>query len=128
MLKPPRSTCTHIGGRIMGRSAPGSPVEPRRRLIYWAVAVAVVVETITLWLRFGRGMQASEFNKTAPLVLRIHHMFWAAPLLFIAPFLMHRQRIFDALVGISVGLIASDLAHHFMILPILTGTTGWHWP
>lgn len=112
----------------MSSSVPQSSGDSRWRILWWAVAVAILFEAVTLWLRFGRGMQASEFNKTAPLALRIHHMFWAAPLLFIAPFLMHRPRIFDTLVGISIGLIASDLAHHFIILPILTGTTGWHWP
>jgi hypothetical protein len=47
---------------------------------------------------------------------------------FIAPFLLARGPTFDALIGISIVLIASDLAHHFIILPILAGTTGWHWP
>jgi hypothetical protein len=99
-----------------------------RLILLWAVAVTLLVEALTLWLRFGRGVQATEFNKSAPLLLQIHHMFWSAPLLFVAPFLLGRPRLFDALIGISLGLIVSDLAHHFLVLPLLTGTTGWHWP
>jgi hypothetical protein len=112
----------------MGNSMPKRATSSRRRILIWALAVTIVVESATLWLRFGRGVQAAEFNKSAPLLLQIHHMFWSAPLLFIAPFLLGRPRIFDALIGISLGLIVSDLAHHFLILPLLTGTTGWHWP
>ena len=112
----------------MGNSMPRHVTSSRRRILIWTIAVAVIVESATLWLRFGRGVQATEFNKSAPLLLRVHHMFWSVPLLFIAPFLMDRPRIFDALIGISIGLIVSDLAHHFVVLPLLTGTTGWHWP
>jgi hypothetical protein len=112
----------------MGDSMPRHLTSSRRRILIWTVAATVIVESATLWLRFGRGVQATEFNKSASLVLRIHHMFWSAPLLFIAPFLLGRPRIFDALIGVSLGLIVSDLAHHFLILPLLTGTTGWHWP
>jgi hypothetical protein len=63
----------------MRTSAPHSATDPRRRILYWSVAVTVFIEALTLWLRFGRGVRPSEFNKTAPLVLRIHHMSWAAP-------------------------------------------------
>jgi hypothetical protein len=112
----------------MGDSMPRHVTSSRRRILIWTVIVTVIVESATLWLRFGRGVQATEFNKSAPLVLQIHHMFWSVPLLIVAPFLLSRPRIFDPLIGISVGLIISDLAHHFILLPLLTGTTGWHWP
>ena len=66
------------------------------------------MEAVTLWLRFGRGVQAAEFNKSAPLLLQIHHMFWSVPLLIAAPFWLNHPRVFGPLIGISVGLIASD--------------------
>jgi hypothetical protein len=112
----------------MGNPTPDREPSSWRRILIWAIAVAVIVEAITLWLRFGRGVQAAEFNKSAPLLLQIHHMFWSVPLLIAAPFLLNRPRIFGPLIGISIGLIASDLAHHFLVSPLLTGTTGWHWP
>jgi hypothetical protein len=95
---------------------------------YWAVVVGVVVEAICLYLRFERGRTAVEFNRTAPLLLQLHHMFWAVPLIALLPLLWRRARISGAVCGVSIGFIASDIAHHFLILPALIGETGWHWP
>ena len=100
----------------------------RRELWIWCAVVTVVVEAITLALRFGGKLEAAEFNKTAPLLLQIHHMFWSLPLFGAAVFLRRRPRVVSALVGIGLGLIISDLAHHFIVLPIVAGNTGWHWP
>jgi hypothetical protein len=32
------------------------------------------------------------------------------------------------MIGIAGGLILSDLLHHFVVLPLWVGNTGWHWP
>lgn len=32
------------------------------------------------------------------------------------------------MLGIAIDLIASDLIHHFLVLPLLVGNSGWHWP
>ena len=42
------------------------------------------MEAITAYLRFRGGIAATEFNKTAPFLLQIHHMFWSLPLLVLA--------------------------------------------
>src|SRR5438046_6865836 len=99
-----------------------------RRIAIWAIAVALVVEAVALWLRFGRGVQATEFNRTAPLLLQIHHMFWSVPILIAMPLCRRWRRVNEALLGIAMGLIVSDLMHYFVVLPILVGNTGWHWP
>jgi hypothetical protein len=100
-----------------------------RIIALWAVAVTGVVEAITLAVRFGTGVSAAQFSAAGPpLVLRIHHMFWSIPLLLIAPFVWRRPKIASALLGVAIGLVASDLLHHFLILPLLVGNTGWHWP
>jgi hypothetical protein len=96
--------------------------------IRWGVASTVLIEAATIAIRFLSGVSAVEFNKTAPLWQQIHHMFWCVPLLIVAPFVWRRPRISGALLGLSLGLIFSDLAHHFIVLPILVGNTGWHWP
>jgi hypothetical protein len=90
--------------------------------------VAVVVEAFTLAARFGAGLSAVEFNRTAPLWMQAHHMFWSLPILIVVPLVWKRTRISGALIGVAAGLIISDLAHHFLILPLLVGHTGWHWP
>jgi hypothetical protein len=94
----------------------------------WGVAATVLAEAVTAYLRFHRGIAAAEFNKTAPLVLQIHHMFWSIPLLVVVPFVWRKPRLSGALVGIALGLILSDLLHHFVVLPLTVGNTGWHWP
>ena len=95
---------------------------------YWSVVTGVVVEAICLYLRFERGQTAVQFNRTAPLLLQLHHMFWALPLAALLPLLWQRPRVSGTVAGLSIGFIASDLANHFLILPALIGETGWHWP
>jgi hypothetical protein len=97
-------------------------------VLLWGVAITVLVEAITVYLRFHKGINATEFNRTAPLLLQIHHMFWSIPLLLVVPPLWRKTRLSGALLGVSLGLIVSDLMHHFVVLPLLVGNTGWHWP
>ena len=99
-----------------------------RAIILWALVSTVLIEALTVYLRFGRGVSAGEFNKTAPLLLQIHHMFWSIPLFLAVPFVWRKPRLSGALLGIAGGLILSDLIHHFVVLPVTVGNTGWHWP
>jgi hypothetical protein len=101
----------------------------QRAIVVWTIGVAVLVEAVTIALRFGGGVNATEFNAAAPpLLLQIHHMFWSIPLLAIVPFVWRRPKLSGRLLGISFGLILSDLTHHFIVLPLVVGNTGWHWP
>jgi hypothetical protein len=100
----------------------------RSAIILWTVASTILIEALTIYLRFGRGVNAAEFNKTAPLLLQIHHMFYSIPLLLAVPFLWRKPGLSSALLGIALGLILSDLSHHFLVLPLTVGNTGWHWP
>jgi hypothetical protein len=111
-----------------GQDAAPAPVIRTRRLLGWCLVVTLLAELVTLWLRFGAGISAAEFNRSAPLLLQIHHMFWGVPLLVVTPLFLRRPRAAEALVGVSLGLILSDLVHHFVVLPIAVGNTGWHWP
>jgi hypothetical protein len=100
----------------------------RRALFVWLAATTLLAEAVTLYLRFHTGMSAAEFNKDAPLLMQIHHMFWGVPLLPVAVWLWRKPRVAGTLLGIAGGLLLSDLLHHFVILPLLVGNTGWHWP
>lgn len=100
----------------------------RTSIIVWTVISTVVVEAITIYLRFRSGISATEFNETAPLLLQIHHMFWSIPLFLIAAIAWRMPRLSGTLLGIAYGLVLSDLMHHFMVLPLIVGNTGWHWP
>jgi hypothetical protein len=97
-------------------------------VVLWTVVVTMLVEAITLYLRFRGRITATEFNRTAPLVLRIHHMFWSLPLLAVVPFVWGKVGLSGVILGIALGLIVSDLLHHFVVLPLIVGNTGWHWP
>jgi hypothetical protein len=106
-----------------------APAQIRRSsLILWTILSTIVFEAITAYLRFHKGITAPEFNKTAPLILQIHHMFYSLPLFIILPFVWRRPRLSGALLGIALGLIFSDLMHHFVVLPLTVGNIGWHWP
>lgn len=103
-------------------------MSPRRSsAILWTIVSTLVVEAITGYLRFRKGITATEFNKTAPL-LRIHHMFYSLPLFLAVPLVWRWPRLSGALLGIAFGLIVSDLLHHFVVLPLTVGNIGWHWP
>ena len=99
-----------------------------RIVVAWTIVSTVLVEAITIYLRFRSGVRATEFNKTAPLLLQIHHMFWSIPLLVVVWLVWRNVRLSGALLGIALGLILSDLLHHFVVLPLTVGNTGWHWP
>ncbi|REJ88137.1 MAG: hypothetical protein DWQ34_12085 [Planctomycetota bacterium] len=88
-------------------------IKRRQWLWGWAAGVTVLTEAVTLQLRFGQGRTAVEFNKTAPLLLQIHHMFWAVPLFMLLPLCWRKPRLSGSLLGIGIGFILSDLAHHF---------------
>jgi VanZ family protein len=100
----------------------------RRRWIAASLGLTALGEAVTVAARFGGGVSAREFNRTAPLLLQIHHMFWALPLGAAAFVLRRRPRVAGWLAAIAVACVASDLAHHFVVLPLLAGETGWHWP
>lgn len=101
-----------------------------RSIGIWSAIFTIIGEAITAALRFGRGISAEEFNRSAPLLLQIHHMFWSLPLFVLAgiAYACHRPRIAGILIALAIGCIASDLAHHFIVLPLTVGNTGWHWP
>jgi hypothetical protein len=105
-----------------------SVVTRRQTIVVWTIAAALIVEAITCFLRFGVDATAAEFNKTAPLLLQMHHMFWSVPLFVAALLSWRKPRLSGAVLGVGFGFILSDLAHHFLVLPLTVGNTGWHWP
>ena len=92
--------------------------------LLWSIGTTVLVELITIILRFQAGVIAVEFNKTAPLLLQIHHMFWSIPLFAVAPFTWKRPWLSGTILGIAVGFIASDAIQHLIVLPLTVGNTG----
>ena len=52
-----------------------SPQSRWRVAARWAVAGTLLIEAVTVALRLGTGTSAAEFCSTAPLVVRMHHIF-----------------------------------------------------
>ena len=90
----------------------------------------VAFEVVTIGCRLWYGGSAAEFiESTDPsLLVKMHHMFWSVPLLPAGLAFFRRKRVAYALFGIAAGIVLSDLLHHFLVLPLWVGNTGWHWP
>ncbi|MHC4742573.1 MAG: hypothetical protein ACYS8Z_11715 [Planctomycetota bacterium] len=99
----------------------------------WAVLtgiLTVVFELVTIVIRLVIGGSAEQYieQNDPHILIQIHHMFWAVPFLIAGAVCIKRTRARRVLLSISLALILSDLAHHFLVLPLWTGSTGWHWP
>ena len=93
----------------------------------WCLGVTIVGELITVAARIGAGGPATSILRPETHVLiRMHHMFWSIPFFIVAFVVRNPTR--SRLLGVAAGLILSDLVHHFVVLPLWVGNTGWHWP
>ncbi len=117
---------TGPGGQRFSEFDTVKTVQDRPRLWALALILTILFEAIAVACRLF-WTTADEFNPTAPLLLQIHHMFWALPLLVVALPLRHTPAA-RWLLAVAIGLIASDVLHHLVVLPLWIGHTGWHWP
>lgn len=102
-----------------------------RERSFWRLVLllTVVMELVTIAMRIVCGQSAADFIHATepPLLLQLHHMFWSAPFVVVGV-VVHERRMSCVLWSISLSLIVSDFAHHFLVLPLWVGNTGWHWP
>lgn len=98
---------------------------------FWRITIGltIVMEIVTIATRVIYGHSAAEYIATSkpPLLMQIHHMFWAVPFL-LTGLVANGRRTSAVMWSLSQGLIVSDLMHHFLVLPLWVGNTGWHWP
>jgi hypothetical protein len=88
----------------------------------WALALTVLFEAVTCVFRFGLNMQSTRDTGALrhwTFGLRIHHGYVGVLLLGVALLLRGEVRKWSIIVGAA--LIASDLAHHFLVLWPITG-------
>ena len=105
------------------------PDSNSKRWLIWATALTCIFELMTISARIATGISAAEFNgSNPPWLLQIHHMFWSVPFLAVLPLVWSVAGIRNPVAGMALGLIFSDLVHHFVVLPVWVGNTGWHWP
>jgi hypothetical protein len=98
-----------------------------RELVVYTLLLTVLVEGVTVLLRFGAGLRAPEV--TASTVgrltcgIRLHHGYFGIAVLLAAAVLA-RRRPAEArwLLAIGAALLLSDLVHHFLVLWPVTGS------
>jgi hypothetical protein len=94
------------------------------RVLLLGLFSAVAIEAVTVLFRFGFGMQSTRDTGaigTCTFGLRIHHGYLGLLLVPIA--LCFRQpSVRNLMLILAVGLILSDLFHHFLVLWPLTGS------
>ena len=95
------------------------------QLLIFALLFALGVELLTAWGRFGLGVQATRDTGLLGLMtfgIRIHHGYIGLLLLLIAWGLIPNVGVRNALLMVGIGLVASDLMHHFLVLWPITGS------
>jgi hypothetical protein len=96
------------------------------KVVFWGLLLAIVLELFTAWLRFGFGLassQATAMLGKCTCGLRIHHGYLGLPILLAVWCLPASQSGWRKLgVLIAIGLIVSDLVHHFLVLWPITGS------
>ena len=94
-----------------------------RQVLYRGLLCALIIEAFTLALRFGLSLESTRDTAmvgSMTLGLRIHHGYIGAFLLLLG--LPFPRGMRHALWIIGIGLIVSDLAHHFLVLWPITGS------
>ncbi len=93
------------------------------QVLCWGFLLAVVIEAITVVLRFGLRLESTRDTAmigTMTFGLRVHHGYIG---LFLLPLGWCFPRgLRYALWIIGFGLLFSDLAHHFVVLWYFTGS------
>ncbi len=96
--------------------------------ILWGLLLAVVLELITCFFRFGLHLQSTRDTRAMAawtFGFRIHHGYPGVLLLLLAPLVSKGAwRTLFLIVGIA--LVVSDLSHHFLVLWPITGDPQFH--
>ncbi len=95
-----------------------------RELVLAGLGLALLIELVTVGFRFGLGMESTRdtgFMARLTFGWRIHHGYVGALLLALAPGLAP-GRLRGAAVVLGIGLLVSDLVHHFLVLWPITGS------
>lgn len=98
-------------------------------ILFVAGWLTFAVELVTVFLRFGLGLEAgaegSWFGRLTRGV-RIHHGYVGAALLAVSALVGPTSATGTALFFAGFALAVSDIIHHFFVLWPLTGTPEFH--
>jgi len=96
-------------------------------VIAWSILLTVLIEGVTICLRFGAGLESSQETSTTigrlTGGLRIHHGYLGGlAILIAAAALRRRPAPARWLLVVGIALVASDLVHHFFVLWPIVGS------
>ena len=102
------------------------------KLTLYGLIVGISVEVVTLIFRFGFRLESTRDTAWLGSLtggLRIHHSYIGAMLMLGTFIALRKAGTFTSqtftplhwLFALGIGLVASDLIHHFLVLWILTG-------
>jgi len=93
------------------------------RAVGTGVALALVIELVTVGIRFGLGLNAPESTSWLAAYTfgyRLHHGYPGLLALVVAACL-GRGLARNLLIVAGLGLFLSDILHHFVVLQLVTG-------
>ncbi|MFH1422811.1 MAG: hypothetical protein ABIH42_08895 [Planctomycetota bacterium] len=95
-----------------------------RRTFIYGLILSAVIEGITIFVRFGLGVEATRDTRwLSPYTfgIRDHHLYYGILLLLISVFVSDKfWKNSFFIIGISC--FVSDLVHHFVVLWLITGS------
>ena len=107
------------------------PRPSARQVILYSAVLAVLIEAATILCRFGLHLESTR--ETASTVgrltggIRIHHGYLGLlAVLLGAAVLRRRPATARWLLVVGIGLVASDLVHHFLVLWPIVGSPEFH--
>ncbi|MSQ94120.1 MAG: hypothetical protein EXR98_06135 [Gemmataceae bacterium] len=94
-----------------------------RKVLTFGIALAILIEAITVLLRFGFSLESTRDAATIgnfTLGLRVHHGYIGIFLILLGWCFPLGLR--NSLWIVGIGLLISDLMHHFIVLWYFTGS------
>ncbi|MFC1736577.1 hypothetical protein ACFL1X_10710 [Candidatus Hydrogenedentota bacterium] len=97
-----------------------------KQVTIWSFILTIVIELITVTLRFGFKLESTQ--TTAPTIgvlthgIRIHHGYFGILIVVIALFCLKAWPTLSRWMLVAgIALICSDLGHHFVVLWSIAG-------
>ena len=99
-----------------------------KRAIVFGLGLAVLIELVTVFLRFGLGLEShtdSSFIGHFTFGWRIHHGYPGVLLLLVSPLI---KNLFwrNLFIIAGTGLLVSDIVHHFCVLWPVVGNPEFY--
>jgi hypothetical protein len=95
-------------------------------VILGGLLLAIMMELVTVGLRFGCGLESRRHTSTIGFVtrgLRVHHGYLGLAVAVLACcYPLGGAGVRNLLLMFAIGMVVSDLIHHFLVLWPITGS------